>query len=44
MLLKAVAEHGKVWTKIVKTYFPGRTGLSAKNRLVERQLYRYYFY
>ncbi|PFH50030.1 hypothetical protein AMATHDRAFT_48231 [Amanita thiersii Skay4041] len=35
MLLKAVAEHGKVWTKIVKTYFPGRTGLSAKNRLVQ---------
>ncbi|KAK2459912.1 hypothetical protein APHAL10511_008112 [Amanita phalloides] len=32
MLLKAVAEHGKVWTKIVKTYFPRRTGLSAKNR------------
>ncbi|KAF8625239.1 hypothetical protein AX17_006905 [Amanita inopinata Kibby_2008] len=32
MLLKAVNEHGKVWTKIVKTYFPGRTGLSAKNR------------
>ncbi|KAF9562575.1 hypothetical protein CPC08DRAFT_373067 [Agrocybe pediades] len=32
MLVKAVAEHGKVWTKIVKTYFPGRTGLSAKNR------------
>ncbi|KAK0196045.1 Homeodomain-like protein [Armillaria mellea] len=32
LLLKAVSEHGKVWTKIVKTYFPGRTGLSAKNR------------
>jgi hypothetical protein len=32
MLLRAVNEHGKVWTKIVKTYFPGRTGLSAKNR------------
>ncbi|KAF8910437.1 hypothetical protein CPB84DRAFT_1743312 [Gymnopilus junonius] len=32
LLLRAVAEHGKVWTKIVKTYFPGRTGLSAKNR------------
>ncbi|KAF8635066.1 hypothetical protein AX15_000558 [Amanita polypyramis BW_CC] len=32
LLLKAVTEHGKVWTKIVKTYFPGRTGLSAKNR------------
>jgi hypothetical protein len=31
-LLRAVEEHGKVWTKIVKTYFPGRTGLSAKNR------------
>jgi len=32
LLLQAVREHGKVWTKIVKTYFPGRTGLSAKNR------------
>ncbi|KAJ2929892.1 hypothetical protein H1R20_g7212, partial [Candolleomyces eurysporus] len=32
LLLRAVEEHGKVWTKIVKTYFPGRTGLSAKNR------------
>ncbi|KNZ77566.1 Myb-related protein B [Termitomyces sp. J132] len=32
ILLQAVSEHGKVWTKIVKTYFPGRTGLSAKNR------------
>ncbi|EKM79015.1 hypothetical protein AGABI1DRAFT_114525 [Agaricus bisporus var. burnettii JB137-S8] len=32
LLLRAVNEHGKVWTKIVKTYFPGRTGLSAKNR------------
>lgn len=32
LLLRSVAEHGKVWTKIVKTYFPGRTGLSAKNR------------
>ncbi|KAF5326668.1 hypothetical protein D9619_004002 [Psilocybe cf. subviscida] len=32
LLLRAVSEHGKVWTKIVKTYFPGRTGLSAKNR------------
>ncbi|KAF8896031.1 hypothetical protein BD779DRAFT_1493546 [Infundibulicybe gibba] len=32
LLLRAVNDHGKVWTKIVKTYFPGRTGLSAKNR------------
>ncbi|THU95696.1 hypothetical protein K435DRAFT_839356 [Dendrothele bispora CBS 962.96] len=32
LLIKAVQEHGKFWTKIVKTYFPGRTGLSAKNR------------
>ncbi|KAK1235064.1 hypothetical protein PQX77_001729 [Marasmius sp. AFHP31] len=32
MLINAVNEHGKLWTKIVKTYFPGRTGLSAKNR------------
>ncbi len=34
LLISAVNEHGKVWTKIVKLYFPGRTGLSAKNRLV----------
>ncbi|THV07251.1 hypothetical protein K435DRAFT_643570, partial [Dendrothele bispora CBS 962.96] len=32
MLLNAVKQHGKLWTKIVKLYFPGRTGLSAKNR------------
>ncbi|KAF5332969.1 hypothetical protein D9758_008194 [Tetrapyrgos nigripes] len=32
LLLKAVQEQGNVWTKIVKTYFPGRTGLAAKNR------------
>ncbi|KAF4596112.1 hypothetical protein EYR40_008203 [Pleurotus pulmonarius] len=31
-LLDAVQTMGKSWTKIVKTYFPGRTGLSAKNR------------
>ncbi|KAJ7767279.1 hypothetical protein B0H16DRAFT_1521530 [Mycena metata] len=32
ILIKAVNEHGKVWTKIVGLYFPGRTGLAAKNR------------
>ncbi|KAF9059346.1 ternary protein-Dna Complex1 [Rhodocollybia butyracea] len=32
LLLKAVGEHGKLWTKIVRIYFPGRTGLAAKNR------------
>ncbi|THV05878.1 hypothetical protein K435DRAFT_789896 [Dendrothele bispora CBS 962.96] len=32
LLIKAVQEHGKFWTKIVKTYFPGRPALSAKNR------------
>ncbi|KAJ3717755.1 hypothetical protein C8R42DRAFT_610869 [Lentinula raphanica] len=32
MLLDAVNEHGTCWKKIVKTYFPGKTGLSAKNR------------
>ncbi|KAF5335266.1 hypothetical protein D9758_016238 [Tetrapyrgos nigripes] len=32
LLLEAVQEQGNVWTKIVKTYFPGRTGLAAKNR------------
>ena len=34
MLIRAVNEHGKMWTRIVRTYFPGRTGLAAKNRLV----------
>ncbi|KAJ6577044.1 hypothetical protein DFH09DRAFT_356252 [Mycena vulgaris] len=32
ILIQAVNEHGKVWTKIVQMYFPGRTGLAAKNR------------
>ncbi|KAE9387421.1 hypothetical protein BT96DRAFT_488001 [Gymnopus androsaceus JB14] len=32
LLLNAVQEHGKLWTKIVRKYFPGRTGLAAKNR------------
>ncbi|KAL0578911.1 hypothetical protein V5O48_003102 [Marasmius crinis-equi] len=32
MLINAVDEYGKSWTKIVQIYFPGRTGLSAKNR------------
>jgi Myb-like DNA-binding domain len=32
LLLEAVGKHGKVWSQIVKVYFPGRTGLSAKNR------------
>ncbi|KAF7318600.1 hypothetical protein HMN09_00370900 [Mycena chlorophos] len=32
LLVQAVNEHGKVWTKIVQMYFPGRTGLAAKNR------------
>ncbi|KAF7337122.1 hypothetical protein MVEN_02150000 [Mycena venus] len=32
LLIRAVNEHGKVWTKIVQMYFPGRTGLAAKNR------------
>ncbi|KAJ3796605.1 Homeodomain-like protein, partial [Lentinula aff. detonsa] len=32
LLLDAVKEHGKLWTKIVRIYFPGRTGLAAKNR------------
>ncbi|KAJ3711665.1 transcription factor, Myb superfamily [Lentinula guzmanii] len=31
-LVEAVNTHGKVWSKIVKTHFPGRTGLAAKNR------------
>ncbi|KAK7006349.1 hypothetical protein R3P38DRAFT_1707026 [Favolaschia claudopus] len=32
LLIRAVNDHGKVWTKIVQMYFPGRTGLAAKNR------------
>ncbi|KAJ4490568.1 hypothetical protein J3R30DRAFT_3694243 [Lentinula aciculospora] len=32
LLLSAVQEHGKFWTRIVRMYFPGRTGLAAKNR------------
>ncbi|KAF9067857.1 hypothetical protein BDP27DRAFT_1403600 [Rhodocollybia butyracea] len=32
LLLDAVEKHGKVWAKIVRTHFPGRTGLAAKNR------------
>ncbi|KAJ7215778.1 hypothetical protein B0H12DRAFT_1154449 [Mycena haematopus] len=32
LLIQAVNDHGKVWTKIVQMYFPGRTGLAAKNR------------
>ncbi|KAF7312787.1 hypothetical protein MKEN_00962000 [Mycena kentingensis (nom. inval.)] len=32
LLVQAVNEHGKLWTKIVKLHFPGRTGLAAKNR------------
>ncbi|KIK60434.1 hypothetical protein GYMLUDRAFT_607731 [Collybiopsis luxurians FD-317 M1] len=31
-LFQAVEELGRKWAKIVKHYFPGRTGLSAKNR------------
>ncbi|KAJ4490004.1 hypothetical protein J3R30DRAFT_19239 [Lentinula aciculospora] len=32
ILIDAVQTHGNVWSKIVKTHFPGRTGLAAKNR------------
>jgi len=31
-LLDAVNTHGTSWTTIVKSYFPGRTALAAKNR------------
>ncbi|KAK7438397.1 hypothetical protein VKT23_018010 [Stygiomarasmius scandens] len=31
-LMRAVQEHGRLWTKIVNLYFPGKTGLAAKNR------------
>ncbi|KAL0072473.1 hypothetical protein AAF712_000236 [Marasmius tenuissimus] len=32
VLLQAVAQHGRSWANIAKTYFPGRTGLALKNR------------
>lgn len=38
MLLIAIGEYGRAWKMIVDTYFPGRTGLDAKNR--HRQLTR----
>ncbi|KAJ7247492.1 hypothetical protein C8J57DRAFT_1080848 [Mycena rebaudengoi] len=38
LLIQAVNEHGKVWTKIVQMYFPGRTGLAAKNRCAQPQI------
>ncbi|THV01376.1 hypothetical protein K435DRAFT_655301 [Dendrothele bispora CBS 962.96] len=34
ILMRAVQEHGRLWTKIVNLYFPGKTGLAAKNRYV----------
>ncbi|QKX60092.1 uncharacterized protein TRUGW13939_07234 [Talaromyces rugulosus] len=38
MLLLAIGKYGRSWKQIVDTYFPGRTGLDAKNR--HRQLTR----
>ncbi|CRG88765.1 Myb-related protein A [Talaromyces islandicus] len=38
MLLVAIGKYGRSWKQIVDTYFPGRTGLDAKNR--HRQLTR----
>ncbi|KAF4597739.1 hypothetical protein EYR40_008204 [Pleurotus pulmonarius] len=32
LLFSAVERHGRVWSTIVSQYFPGRTGLDAKNR------------
>ncbi|KAJ7204121.1 hypothetical protein GGX14DRAFT_398436 [Mycena pura] len=32
LLVKGAAEHGRAWIKIVRLYFPRRTGLAAKNR------------
>ncbi|KAF9259813.1 hypothetical protein L218DRAFT_1003326 [Marasmius fiardii PR-910] len=32
ILINAVNEYGKLWTRIARTYFPSRTGLSAKRR------------
>lgn len=34
ILLIAIGEYGRAWKMIVDTYFPGRTGLDAKNRYV----------
>lgn len=34
ILLLAIGEYGRAWKMIVDTYFPGRTGLDAKNRYV----------
>lgn len=34
LLLLAIGEYGRAWKMIVDTYFPGRTGLDAKNRYV----------
>lgn len=33
-LLHAIGEYGRAWKQIVDAYFPGRTGLDAKNRYV----------
>lgn len=33
-LLEAVEKMGTCWTTIVKSHFPGRTALAAKNRQV----------
>ncbi|KIY53730.1 hypothetical protein FISHEDRAFT_32755 [Fistulina hepatica ATCC 64428] len=38
LLVQAVAKYGRVWTRIVKTHFPGRTGLAAKNRCAHSSL------
>ncbi len=35
LLFSAVERHGRVWSTIVSQYFPGRTGLDAKNRSVQ---------
>ncbi|KAJ7716963.1 hypothetical protein DFH07DRAFT_785276 [Mycena maculata] len=37
LLIQAVRDHGTVWTKIVQMYFPGRTGLAAKNRITRSE-------
>lgn len=34
VLLVAIGKYGRSWKQIVDTYFPGRTGLDAKNRYV----------
>ncbi|OKL56941.1 hypothetical protein UA08_07912 [Talaromyces atroroseus] len=42
ILLLAIGEYGRTWKQIVDAYFPGRTGLDAKNRQLTRKRKREY--